>query len=227
MAARKEQGKQEQGKKTVPTFEDLARAVFDTAAAEQVDAGQVAAEIVAAEQAMDGIADLVRKATVVAAEIMFGKRGTQARIGKAIAAATGKSEDAGKKDAERLGKIGRILIAHPDADPLTVRTFVRDASEEQITAAIAAKGDPVAAGKRAGGKGKGKRGPGKKAPRTFRQQVEAASKENARCITMAKEAAALPPVADLDLLIASLRATLGTAEKMRDAVAAAEKKASA
>lgn len=211
-------------KKTAPTFDDLARAVFDAATAEEINAGDVAAEIVAAESQVDAIADLVRKATVVAAEIMFGKRGTQAAIGKRIAEVNGCSVDAGKKHAERLGKIGRILIAHPAADPMQVRTFVRTATDDQITAAIAAKGDPVAAGKRVGGKKTpGKRGPGKKTPRTFRQQVEAASKENARCITMAKEAPVLPPVADFDLLIASLRATLATAEKMRETVAASEK----
>ena len=217
-------------KPAAPTFDDLARAVFDAATAEQINVGDVAAEIVAAESQMDAIADLVRKATVVAAEIMFGKRGTQAAIGKRIAEKTGCSVDAGKKHAERLGKIGRILIAHPAADPMQVRTFVRTATDDQIAAAIAAKGDPVAAGKRVGGKTAGKRGAGKepgKGTRTFRQQVEAASKENARCITMAKEAAALPPVADFDLLIASLRATLATAEKMRETVAASEKAATA
>ena len=199
-----------------PTFDDLARAVFDTAAAEQVNAGEVAAEIVAAESQVDAINDLMRKATVVAAEIMFGKRGTQAAIGKAIATATGCSVDAGKKHAERLGKIGRILIAHPDADPMQVRTFVRSASDDQVAAAVAAKGDPVAAGKRAGGS---KRGPGKnpgKGTRTFRQQIEAASKENAKCITMGKESAVLPPKEDWALLISSLKATLATAEKMHE-----------
>ena len=176
-----------------------------------------------ADAALEGApAEYATRCREIAAAVLYGPRGTQADIARGIAAATGGTLAAAKKAAERFAKAGRILIAQPDQDPLKVRTFIRDAKDEEILKAIES-GRLTLAPKAP--KTPGKRGPGKKAPRTFRQQVEAASKENARCITMAKEAAALPPVADFDLLIASLKATLATAEKMRETVAASEKAA--
>ena len=108
---------------------------------------------------------------------------------------------------------------------MKVRAFIRDAKDEEIVKAIES-GRLIVAPK-ADGKGKGTRGAGKgqgKGTRTLRQQVEAASRENAKVITMSKASDAIP-TEDLTLFLTSLRATLATVEKML-AVAAPAAKAS-
>jgi hypothetical protein len=160
----------------------------------------------------------------IAAAVLYGPRGTQAAIAKGIQEGTAGTLAAAKKAAERYAKAGRILIAQPDQDPMKVRTFIRSATDEQIIKAIES-GALVVAPKVTPKKDPAKRGAGKAgaATRTLRQQVEAASKENAKVLTMAKTPDALP-VEDLELFAKSLRATLAAAENMLKVGSAAKVK---
>jgi len=159
----------------------------------------------------------------IAAAVLYGPRGTQAAIAKGIQEGTAGTLAAAKKAAERYAKAGRILIAQPDQDPMKVRTFIRSATDEQIIKAIETGALVVAP--KVTKKDPAKRGAGKAgaATRTLRQQIEAASKENAKVLTMAKTPDALP-VEDLELFAKSLRATLTAAENMLKVGSAAKAK---
>lgn len=188
----------------------------------------IGAAAASADAALEGApAEYATRCREIAAAVLYGPRGTQAAIGRGIQSETGGSLDAAKKAAERYAKVGRILIAQPDQDPMKVRTFIRDAKDEEIVKAIesgrlvVAPKAPKAPGKRGAGKEPGK------GTRTWLQQRDAATRETAKVITMAKAADALPSTGDLDPWIASLETALKAARAMRETVAASEKTATA
>lgn len=185
----------------------------------------IGAAAATADAALEGApAEYATRCREIAAAVLYGPRGTQADIARGIQSATGGTLAAAKKAAERFAKAGRVLIAQPDQDPLKVRTFIRDAKDAEIVKAIESGRLTLApkapkAGTRGPGKGAGK------GTRTWLQQRDAATRETAKVITMAKAADALPSTGDLDPWIASLETALKAAKAMRETVAASEVKA--
>ena len=120
-------------------------------------------------------ASLTESAPLIAAHVAAG-RGRQAELARAVAEATGASQNTATKRVGRIALVGRLMVAHPNSDPLALYTFVNGASKEQVEAAIVSGGDPVKAPKRERGAGK-ETGTEKKAkaPKTVREQVIAAS----------------------------------------------------
>lgn len=200
-------------------------------AADGFDTTGAMLEIMDAEQAATSatavLGDRLAESPRIAAEV-FGVRGAQAALATAMTGQkAGKAKNAAEQAIGRVVKCGRVLAAHPSLDALTVYTTTNRLNSEQVDEIVAAKDGAAALTKAAAGtKAKaaagakaGTRGAGKKAgsekERTLREQVVAASKENAAAIKKAEALTGEDPATvadDLALLISSLESTLKAAK---------------
>lgn len=180
----------------------------------------------AATTATATLGERLADAPRIAAEV-HGIRGAQARIASQVSGAkNGPEKNAAEQAIGRIVKCGRVLAAHPTLDPLAVYAATNRMTTEQVDEVVAAKDGATAIAKaskdakaKAGAKGGKAKGPKAPKVRTLREQVIAASKENASALKKAKDLVGEDPATvatDLTTLIDSLTATLKAATVMRD-----------
>ena len=193
-------------------FDAVALTVDTLAAADSADQAWTAA----ASTAENLRAMLTANAVLIAADIQGSARGRQAEIAELVAGITGAKANTVTKRIGRIANCGLLIVAFPKADVLELFAFANRATAADMKAALAGKAAPTGAPKKA----KNDTGAGKKGQqtRTLRQQIEAASKENAKVLALA--AAALEggtlDAADAVLFVKSLEATLNKARSFAD-----------
>ena len=175
-----------------------------------------------AEQALASVATatdnlrnmLTANAVLIAADIQGSPRGRQAEIAELVAGMTGAKANTVTKRLGRIANCGLLIVAFPKADVLELFAFANRANAAEMKAALAGKAAPTGAPK----KPKAEAGKKQAQTRTLRQQIEAASKENAKVLALAAaalEGGTLSP-ADAVLFVKSLEATLNKARSFAD-----------
>jgi hypothetical protein len=222
-------------KKPATPKADALASLREQNASEGFDTVAAAGEILAADDILNASASILADRLAVAPRIaadVHGVRGAAAKVAESLAAAHGIAKNAAEARVSRIVKCGRVLAAHPTLDALSVYAATNRMTGEQVEQAIAAKDAAAAAKvltakKETGKKAPGKRGAGKKAgsekERTLREQVIAASKENASAIKKAEALTGEDPATvadDLALLISSLEATLKAAKVIQGGASA-------
>lgn len=127
-------------------------ALAAAAAAENVDVTALAVETVesdkdteAAAAMLSGAASILRDrlthhAPILAAVICTRPRGAQAEIARTVAEVTGDKANTVTKRLSRIVAVGRLIIAHPNADVLDLYTFANRADKSALAEAEEARG---------------------------------------------------------------------------------------